>query len=51
MKLLDDLYYVLKRRNCEECKFSNLCEEGFVDRETDDIYNFCEILEMAKNIE
>lgn len=49
MKLLDDLYYVLNRRDCNECEFYNFCNEGINGTYQGDDYNFCEVLKMAKD--
>ena len=49
MKLLDDLFYVLNRRDCDKCEFKMMCEVGFVDAdEKVEEYTFCDILKIAK---
>ena len=51
MRLLNDLYYVLENRACDECDFLNFCAKGIngTFNEDNDDYDLCEVLKMAKD--
>lgn len=51
MKLLDDLEYVLDKRDCDKCEFYNFCYKGINEtyNENGDDYNLCEVLKMAQD--
>ena len=48
MRLLNDLYYVLENRDCDECDFLIFCAEGINGTFNED-YDLCEVLKMAKD--
>lgn len=49
MKMVDDLHYVLSRKNCEACDYFNFCDSGVngTYNKNGDDYNLCDVLKMA----